>query len=60
MLIVAGQQFPLVAVGAFRIELQKTSVAHQVMIEHPKFAGMALGTDDSHFSFSFRIYFTIR
>ena len=51
MFIVAGQQFTFLAVGTSRIELQKTSVAHQIVIEHPNFAGMALGTDDSHFSF---------
>ena len=59
MFIITGQQFSLVAVGTFRVELQKASVAHQIMIEHPEFAGMTLGTDNSHFSFSFRVHFFI-
>ena len=59
MFIIAGHQLSLAAVGAFRIELQKTSVAHQIMVEHPNFTGMALGTDNSHFQFSSGLYFFI-
>ena len=57
MLIVASQQFTFLTVGTFRVELQKASVAHQIVIEHPNLTGMALGTDDSHFSFSFHVCF---